>query len=342
MKIIRILIIMISVNLYHNTQLAQDKPFDKAQDKQKVANQKVDERLIDAVRTSGIEEIQKLLNKKSIDINAQDKDGYTAIAWAVKNNNLAIVNLLLNYNANVNIQNIDGYTALMWASRALIKQEIFNLLLNHAAKINIINTDGATALIMASKSGNQEKVKLLIDHGANVNIKENTRGYTSLMFASERNHIEVVKLLLNHPKIDVNITDNNGDTAFILAAERNFKEIVKLLLDHNVNTIIKNNYQQTALSLALERKHLEIVKLIEVYQNEYLPYKIKELNKLRSEAIGKTTKLLPEVINIINEYALEDEDLSNKNLLSFTKFLQQKEKKESTSKESTLKTSSKD
>ena len=180
--------------------------------------------------------------------------------------------------------------------------------------------------------------KLLNDKSIDINAKDN-RGNTALIWTSYFGYKKIVELLIGHPAIDVNIQNNYGNTALIFASKHGRQEVVELLLDYGVDANIKNINGHTALIMALVQGHKKIVELLTTYQNEYLPYKIKELNKIRHENIKQTTELLPDIINIINEYAGPDFDkqnISNKNLLTFSQFLEQKDK-EGTSKENVSK-----
>ena len=63
--------------------------------------------------TGQYSEIVELLISYGADINATDKNGWTALMFASQNGYVESVKILLQYNADVNIQNKDRMTALM-------------------------------------------------------------------------------------------------------------------------------------------------------------------------------------------------------------------------------------
>ena len=66
--------------------------------------------------------IIKLLIDSGIEINAQDKNGYTALMEATISGNYETVKLLIESGADINIKNEDGKTALDWAATEEIKE----------------------------------------------------------------------------------------------------------------------------------------------------------------------------------------------------------------------------
>ncbi len=131
--------------------------------------------LIEASYKNNIEVVELLLANKTINVNLQNKNGYTAVIYASRNGNIEIVKLLLKVEAiNVNLQNKSGYTALILASwNGYI--EVVKLLLNiEIININIQDNTGQTALVIASRKGNIDVVKLLLGKGATI-ISESNR-----------------------------------------------------------------------------------------------------------------------------------------------------------------------
>ncbi len=107
----------------------------------------------------------RLLLKQSVDVNAAQGDGTTALHWAVYKNDLEMAKILLAGRASVKAATrIEGLTPLAMActngNAAMI-----DMLLKAGADANSANGIW-TALMMASSSGSVESVKLLLDHGA--------------------------------------------------------------------------------------------------------------------------------------------------------------------------------
>ena len=117
----------------------------------------------------------------------------------ISENNIDMVKLLsdLEQGADINLQNKDGNTALIYAIRENNIEMVKLLLLEKGADTNLQNKDGNTALIYAIRENNIEMVKLLLEQGANTNL-QNKDGNKGLMYAIRENNIEIVKLLLDY------------------------------------------------------------------------------------------------------------------------------------------------
>ena len=137
--------------------------------------------------------IKSLLNDKSVNIDAQNKFGDTALIKASFNGQDDIVKILLDANASLNMQDNFGHTALIDASRQGY-DKVAKQLIDAKANLNIQNIYGKTALILASFYNHSNIVKLLVNAGANRNIKDND-GKTALMYAREKGYSDIVSLL---------------------------------------------------------------------------------------------------------------------------------------------------
>ena len=101
--------------------------------------------LIEAVKNNDINRVNSILNNGKANINAKDRDGWTALIWASCKGDLEIVKLLVESGADIDAKDNDGWTALMRASwRGYL--EIVQYLVEIGADINIKNKDGKTAL----------------------------------------------------------------------------------------------------------------------------------------------------------------------------------------------------
>jgi ankyrin repeat protein len=159
----------------------------------------------------------------------------TALVFAVMNNHIKIVKLLLGYpDININIQ----------------------------------NNFKMTALIVAASKENNEIVKLLLEHPKiNVNIQDYLERTALIVAASNKNN-ETVKLLLEHPNINVNIQNNLGRTALMLAATQGTTENLMNLLRKNPDTDIKNNDGNTALMMATKARKVSIMNAFNKHERE--------------------------------------------------------------------------
>ena len=152
-------------------------------------------------------------NPNSVPISDFEQDYRTPLQVAIKNQDVEIVGMLLQYNAdpsgvfndegNTNIdKNIKTYLPRTPLQEASLNgnKEIIELLLEHGADVNSppVTGDGATALQYAAMNGFLGIAHLLLEHDADVNAPAaKTDGRTALEGAAEHGRLDMVQLLLN-------------------------------------------------------------------------------------------------------------------------------------------------
>jgi uncharacterized protein len=94
----------------------------------------------------------------------------TALANAVKGNNVQIVRDLLGRGADVNALDRYGQSALMLAAHAG-HREIIETLIAHKADLDITAKFGLSALMLAVVAGHGEVAHLLVKAGADVSLR---------------------------------------------------------------------------------------------------------------------------------------------------------------------------
>lgn len=224
------------------------------------------DRWFSAITNNDLDLIKNLIY--SVDINAQDKFGCTALMCAAEKDNIALANLLLSIpGINVNLQDNYGNTALMEAIY-FAREKIATVLLSlPQTDINIVNKNNFTTLMQASLRGLEHITKVLLQNRSiDVNAQDQS-GSTALMLAASRGHESIVTLLLNMEQIDINIQDNKGKNALMWASEKGHENVVRLLLNFahsdttpNINAQAKSG--ATALILAIVHAHEDVVKLL--------------------------------------------------------------------------------
>ncbi len=187
--------------------------------------------------SAGRAEIVNLLLDSSVDVNCQDRNGYSALMWAANNGYTKIVEMLIHKGADVNRQNKFGNTALLLATRFNFT-EIISLLTLHHAEINVIGhfelLKGDTPLTIAVNNRNNEVANMFISKGADVNAK-NEYGDTALLIAVRNSDVEMAKTLINAgADIDVGGWFNPLRYAISYAKDEGIEfELVKLLINKN-------------------------------------------------------------------------------------------------------------
>ena len=152
--------------------------------------------LIEAVRAGSLDEVKSLL--ADADVNAVEADGTSALAWAVNNNDTALVELLLRSGkdgADANIANDYGVTPLHLACTNQ-NSGIVSQLLKAGADPNKSKWTGESPLMTCAGTGAVDAVNELLANGADANARESRYEQTALMWAAAERHPDVVKLLI--------------------------------------------------------------------------------------------------------------------------------------------------
>ncbi|KAG8389409.1 hypothetical protein BUALT_Bualt02G0226200 [Buddleja alternifolia] len=137
-----------------------------------------------AAQEGHFEAVEFLLNHSVFGKYALTKDGKTAFALAVENNNLGLYDLL-------------HLGDLLHRAARIDDVHTMKSCLAQGARVDGQDQNGWTPLHRASFKGHLESVKLLVSHGARVDVVDRT-GYTPLLRAVEAGHVEVAMHLLSH------------------------------------------------------------------------------------------------------------------------------------------------
>ena len=152
-------------------------------------------RLIDAVRLQDAGEVRRLL-EGSVDVNAAQADGATALHWAAYFDDLEIARLLVEAGADAGAANTHGVVPLALACTNANAEMVDLLLAAGADAAAAVNT-GETVLMGCARTGSAEAVAALLDNGADVDAAESAEDQTALMWAVAQRHPAVVRVLLD-------------------------------------------------------------------------------------------------------------------------------------------------
>ncbi len=155
-----------------------------------------DQRLVQAAARGDTATVRLLL-RQSVDVNAADSDGATALHWATWADDAALVNELLRAGARVAVPNAFGVAPIHIAAQhghdAIVRR-----LLDAGADVNAADGTGDTLLMAAVRAGSLATVTLLVDRGAVVDAAEPQLGHTALMWAVRTDNAATTALLLRH------------------------------------------------------------------------------------------------------------------------------------------------
>ncbi len=190
--------------------------------------------------SGGTSRIKELLSSKDLNPNRQGtQKGHALIHWATRVNNVdALEVLFTDPRTDSDIKNKNGCTALGFAV-AQGKVAVTKALLDHNANPNIVNENGHVPLHCAImgyfamgtsyKDGYFKIITTLIENQRTSINELDSERKTPLHYAVIWKCRKIVVLLLSCKGIDLDIKDNNNKTVFDYAREDEKNNVIELL-----------------------------------------------------------------------------------------------------------------
>ena len=139
-----------------------------------------------ALKNNNIDMLKLLLNKNPSAADSRNKNGETVLMSAAINNKLEFVNLLRQYNVSLDLTDHQDTTLLHVACKNG-SAELFKMVMSASksrVSMDSVDRHGRTALIVLSKSKHPLQVQFaetLLNAGSNLNLQDNT-GKTGKIF----------------------------------------------------------------------------------------------------------------------------------------------------------------
>ena len=179
---------------------------------------------------------------------------------AVKNSNLNMISMFLDYGANTETRDEFGRTALFEILGCHDLDGAF-LLLDHAANIHSRDNRENTILHEAVSRGAFEQAQLFIDLDMGLDYC-NEEGLTPLHLTAQYNHCRIARNLLQNGA-DTDFPDQRiGWTALMFPASKGFLDMCQILLSHGADVAKVSFDDKTSLIIATEADHYEVVRLL--------------------------------------------------------------------------------
>lgn len=242
--------------------------------------------LHEAIRNNERYFIEKLFQYKFVqDINATDKNGYTALHVAVLEKNIKVTTILIEHGAKVNLESYED--KLLPEIDALVDRGSY--IIDNDDKERYVSL---TPLHIAALTGSKNIVKLLIKHGADVN-KENYEYIKPIHCAIDSGSVEIVSIIQKnggggfswricrhshkfsekifcyagtYGKVDIlKHFIKKGikcGSALLKAARNGFEETVRLLVQSGVDVDYTDNEDDRAIHAASFFGHLNIIRIL--------------------------------------------------------------------------------
>ncbi|XGA08412.1 MAG: ankyrin repeat domain-containing protein [Wolbachia endosymbiont of Xenopsylla cheopis] len=175
---------------------------------------------LDAMFSNKRSEIINALIERGANVNAQDKDGETAVHY--------ISRRLLNDGNDKKVKSKIFYNSMKFLDHKLISS--LECLITGKADVNIESNKGDTALdhILKHKKYNASKacntIETLLSAGSQIKTEEQAFVILRDNIKSKESSLETVKLVTSQPAFKVNYKDKEGNTALSLAYKKEKKE----------------------------------------------------------------------------------------------------------------------
>ncbi|KAI1043914.1 hypothetical protein LB505_003343 [Fusarium chuoi] len=174
--------------------------------------------------------LRLILHTGKVNLNVVDNLWYTPLLLAAHRSQWEIVVLLLKYEQAINMKDRQGRTALVWAIIHRQTDIVRQLMSMDHIDLNVRDGNGLTPLSHAAQYGNKEMIRMLLgEPGIDVDVEDDT-GMTALGHAAKWGHLGAVELLLKEGNAKPLTRDRNGKTLLDLAlAERHFDVAQKVI-----------------------------------------------------------------------------------------------------------------
>lgn len=144
-------------------------------------------------------------------LDFQDRFGWTALTYAVRDGQFKIVKFLIETGASINIKDKNGQTPLTFSTsnvyfgsrgmtrkliKAGIKRKLNNPQFDLQSYLDSRDNCGYTALMGAALNNDSDAVQVLIKAGASVDDHHCKYGHTALEWAIRINNFEIVQSLI--------------------------------------------------------------------------------------------------------------------------------------------------
>ena len=226
-----------------------------------------------AARRGMIEATQALIEEgikyNDSPVDARDKEQMTALHYASKIGNMAMVELLISYSAQVNLQSVTGWTPLAIACDKG-HLDVCRRLIKANAKVDQDAQHGVTPLQRAAKRGYEDLVNLFVRNGADFARADDLVGFSAVHHAAAEGHASILMFFVGESRARLDHVTKWGETVLHLGAAGGHAAIVALALKFGCTQRWRTEFVNrrnsrngnTAMHEAAARNHTEVLRLL--------------------------------------------------------------------------------
>lgn len=184
------------------------------------------------------------------DVNARDRLGNTALAYAASGGHAEVLRLLLRAGADAGVRNAAGLSALDRAATSGRRDAVEVLLTAGGGRWSgEVLTELDSRLLEACKGADTAEVARLLSRGANVEARSPGAGWTPLITACAFGSAGAARVLLD-AGADTGRVAADGRTALHFSAQLDDVELVTLLLERGADANRRDYNGETPLATA--------------------------------------------------------------------------------------------
>ncbi|EAY09486.1 hypothetical protein TVAG_102350 [Trichomonas vaginalis G3] len=214
-----------------------------------------------AVSTGILANVDMILSKGDVDVNAVDKDGMSPLMLAVENNNEEITKRLLQIE-KLDIETVDdiGLTAIGHAACNGYTGILKLLLERKDIDVNRIDEEGMTPIMSAFESEEYETCVILAkDKRTNLDV-QNYNGLTMLHLSAGGLSFELFKAVLE--RSDVNSKDNEGRKIIHIVSTQQDLNFINLAIEKGADYKEKDDNGMSPLHHACRSGNVAVTELL--------------------------------------------------------------------------------
>jgi ankyrin repeat protein len=231
-----------------------------------------------------IEKIEELLEiEREVNLNYFDKRDRSPMLYAVFNNHLPVVKLLIEKGASLNGGPEDGYSAFVWACKKnhinLAKYLLELEYQQEGYDVNKVNSMNKSDIFYAARTGDDDLVKSLIKKGADIYMLSKDKnyaaneafaaGFVELAFYLMGNSIKSMEYIFSYT--NVNDVKNNKILSLIKDNINNFTDLYKIKKINNITKhIFDLNIDDTA-DMLKKAAEMGLAGIMETLLNDKFP-----------------------------------------------------------------------